>query len=83
MLQSDGRQASIDRIAKASRSVNSQFTQNFTLAASGRKDEKMKIERSELIELILNELHDMDIKSLRLVAAFIRGIKKRSRQVEE
>lgn len=43
----------------------------------------MKIERSELIELILNELHGMDIQSLRLVAAFIRGIKKRSRRIEE
>lgn len=43
----------------------------------------MKIERSELIEVILNELYDMDLKSLKLVAAFIRGLKKRSRRIEE
>lgn len=48
-----------------------------------QKGNAMKIERDELIEMILNELNGMDVKSLKLVAAFIRGLKKRSRRIEE
>lgn len=62
---------------------NRQNAENRRRLEKQQKGNAMKIERDELIEMILNELHGMDVKSLKLVAAFIRGLKKRSRRIEE
>lgn len=39
--------------------------------------------REEIMTIIENELRTMDTMSLRIVWAFIRGLKKRSRRLEE